>query len=46
MTDLGIEMLSNHSNFQKLKTLIVYGNSDITDISFLSLAKSEWIKAI
>lgn len=46
ITDLGVEMMSNHSNFKHLKTLIMYGNSDVTWISFLSLAKSEWIKSL
>lgn len=46
ITDEGVKVMCESGVFNKLRELVIYGNSGITDESLLALAASEWIKGI
>lgn len=46
ITDEGIKVMCDSSVFSKLRELVLYGNSGITNESMMALAASEWIKGV
>jgi hypothetical protein len=46
ITDEGVRIMSDSGVFSRLRELVLYGNSGITNESLLALAASEWIKGL